>query len=122
MNNIMHLLLEIYRSSKIKLLEYDLEKINKIMSIQRITICSHGYHHSGSMATPALGTRDVRLLWNSWRDIEGRGKNCEGRTARGDQRGENCERRTAGGELRGREVIGEGREARGEGRGASVSN
>ena len=34
-------------------------------------------------------------LWNSWRDIEGRGKNCEGRTARGDQRGENCEGRTA---------------------------
>ena len=29
--------------------------------IQRITMCPHGYHHSGSMATPALGTRDVRL-------------------------------------------------------------
>ena len=28
---------------------------------QRITMCPHGYHHSGSMATPALGTRDVRL-------------------------------------------------------------
>ena len=28
--------------------------------IQRITMCPHGYHHSGSMATPALGTRDVR--------------------------------------------------------------
>ena len=25
-------------------------------------MCTHGYHHSGSMATPALGTRDVRLL------------------------------------------------------------
>ena len=24
-------------------------------------MCPHGYHHSGSMATPALGTRDVRL-------------------------------------------------------------
>ena len=24
--------------------------------IQRITMCPHGYHHSGSMATPALGT------------------------------------------------------------------
>ena len=35
------------------------------------------------------------VLWNSWRDIEGRGKNCEGRTARGDQRGENCEGQTA---------------------------
>ena len=23
-------------------------------------MCPHGYHHSGSMATPALGTRDVR--------------------------------------------------------------
>ena len=22
-------------------------------------MCPHGYHHSGSMATPALGTRDV---------------------------------------------------------------
>ena len=30
-------------------------------NIQRITMCPHGYHHSGSMATPALGTRDVRL-------------------------------------------------------------
>ena len=29
--------------------------------IQRITMCPHGYHHSGSMATPALGTRDVRV-------------------------------------------------------------
>ena len=28
---------------------------------KRITMCPHGYHHSGSMATPALGTRDVRL-------------------------------------------------------------
>ena len=25
-------------------------------NIQRITMCPHGYHHSGSMATPALGT------------------------------------------------------------------
>ena len=24
-------------------------------------MCPHGYHHSGSMETPALGTRDVRL-------------------------------------------------------------
>ena len=24
-------------------------------------MCPHGYHHSGSMATVALGTRDVRL-------------------------------------------------------------
>ena len=24
-------------------------------------MCPHGYHHSGSMATPALGTRDVHL-------------------------------------------------------------
>ena len=24
-------------------------------------MCPHGYHHSASMATPALGTRDVRL-------------------------------------------------------------
>ena len=24
-------------------------------------MCPHGYHHSGSMATPALGTRDVRI-------------------------------------------------------------
>ena len=24
-------------------------------------MCPHGYHRSGSMATPALGTRDVRL-------------------------------------------------------------
>ena len=24
-------------------------------------MCPHGYHHSGSMATPALGTRDVRF-------------------------------------------------------------
>ena len=30
-------------------------------NIQRITMCPHGYHHSGSMATPALGTRDVRF-------------------------------------------------------------
>ena len=26
-------------------------------------MCPHGYHHSGSMATPALGTRDVRLIY-----------------------------------------------------------
>ena len=32
-----------------------------VSEIQRITMCPHGYHHSGSMATPALGTRDVRL-------------------------------------------------------------
>ena len=26
-------------------------------------MCPHGYHHSGSMATPALGTRDVRYIY-----------------------------------------------------------
>ena len=26
-------------------------------------MCPHGYHHSGSMATPALGTRDVRFIY-----------------------------------------------------------
>ena len=31
--------------------------------IQRITMCPHGYHHIGSMATPALGTRDVRFIY-----------------------------------------------------------
>ena len=25
-------------------------------------MCPHGYHHSGSMATPALGTWDVRCV------------------------------------------------------------
>ena len=25
-------------------------------------MCPHGYHHSGSMATPALGTQDVRCV------------------------------------------------------------
>ena len=54
-------------------------------------------------------------VWNSWRDIEGRGENCEGRPARGDQRGENCEGRIA-------RARGERRGARGEGRGASVSS
>ena len=29
--------------------------------IQRITMCPHGYHHNGFMATPALGTQEVRL-------------------------------------------------------------
>ena len=24
-------------------------------------MCPHGYHHSGSMASPALGTRDVYI-------------------------------------------------------------
>ena len=24
-------------------------------------MCPHGYHHNGFMATPALGTQDVRL-------------------------------------------------------------
>ena len=24
-------------------------------------MCPHGYHHRGSMATPALGTRDVPI-------------------------------------------------------------
>ena len=33
----------------------------KYTHIQRITMCPHGYHHSGSVATPALGTRDVSL-------------------------------------------------------------
>ena len=32
-------------------------------NIQRITMCPHGYHHSGSMATPALGTRDVIYIY-----------------------------------------------------------
>ena len=34
-------------------------------SIQRITMCPHGYHHNGFMATPALGTQEVRLyiIW-----------------------------------------------------------
>ena len=27
-----------------------------IYIIQRITMCPHGYHHNGFMATPALGT------------------------------------------------------------------
>ena len=26
-------------------------------------MCPHGYHHSGFMATPALGTQDVHLLY-----------------------------------------------------------
>ena len=26
-------------------------------------MCPQGYHHSGSMATPALGTRDVRFIY-----------------------------------------------------------
>ena len=26
-------------------------------------MCPHGYHHSGSMETPALGTRDVHLIY-----------------------------------------------------------
>ena len=34
--------------------------------IQRITMCPHGYHHSGSMATPALGTRDVRIYISTY--------------------------------------------------------
>ena len=29
--------------------------------IQRITMCPHGYHHSGFMVTPALGTQDVEV-------------------------------------------------------------
>ena len=45
--------------------------------------------------SPHSVASNSRPVWNSWRDIEGRGKNCEGRTARGDQRGENCEGRTA---------------------------
>ena len=31
--------------------------------IQRITMCPHGYHHSGYMATPALGTWDVLHIY-----------------------------------------------------------
>ena len=27
-------------------------------------MCPHGCHHSGSMATPALGTRDVRWIYS----------------------------------------------------------
>ena len=47
-------------------------KYINIIAIQRITMCPNGYHHSGSMATPALGTRDVRLhivwiaLWSAF--------------------------------------------------------
>ena len=26
-------------------------------------MCPHSYHHSGSMATPALGTQDVRYIY-----------------------------------------------------------
>ena len=26
-------------------------------------MCPHGYHHSGSMATPSLGTLDVRYIY-----------------------------------------------------------
>ena len=51
---------------------------------------------------------DMRFIWNSWRDIEGRGENCEGRTARGDQRGKTCEGQTARGDLRGRQANSEG--------------
>ena len=30
-------------------------------------MCPHGYHHSGCMATPALGTRDVQVdLVGNW--------------------------------------------------------
>ena len=29
-------------------------------NIQTITMCPHGYHHNGCMATPALGTQEVR--------------------------------------------------------------
>ena len=39
----------------------DLSEVYICIYIQRITMCPHGYHHSGSMATPALGKRDVRL-------------------------------------------------------------
>ena len=28
---------------------------------QKITMCPHGYHHNGFMATPALGMQDVRF-------------------------------------------------------------
>ena len=36
-------------------------------NIQRITMCPHGYHHNGFMATPALGTQEVRLhiVWTA---------------------------------------------------------
>ena len=36
-------------------------------SIQRITMCPNGYHHNGFMATPALGTQEVRLhiVWTA---------------------------------------------------------
>ena len=45
-------------------------------------------------------TQQERALWNSWRDIEGRGENCEGRPAR------------ATSEQRGRQANNEGEEAR----------
>ena len=32
-------------------------------NIQRITMCPHGYHHNGFMATPALGTQEVRYIY-----------------------------------------------------------
>ena len=31
--------------------------------IQTITMCPHGYHHNGFMETPALGTQEVRVIY-----------------------------------------------------------
>ena len=38
---------------------YTCIKIYININIQRITMCPHGYHHNGFMATPALGTQEV---------------------------------------------------------------
>ena len=40
---------------------FEVVKIIQILHfIQRITMCTHGYHHNGFMETPALGTQEVR--------------------------------------------------------------
>ena len=56
------------------------ERIDKL-NLQRITMCPHGYHHNGFIATPALGTQEVRLdklniLLNMWsqRNLSIKGK------------------------------------------------
>ena len=38
--------------------------VYRYIYIQRITMCPRGYHHSGFMATPALGTQDVLFIYN----------------------------------------------------------
>ena len=39
----------------------------KSILIQKITMCPRDYHHNGFMATPALGTQEVRLhiVWTA---------------------------------------------------------